>query len=255
MGRFASLIVLIFCLPCVAGSHRAVTLEEIRLMLRSGFSSESIIQERLVRGKVYGRFDAQWEKEFRALNASPKLLETLKSREYAVSEWQQQAWEENHAQQRLLPTASQIEGERIAKEKAAINQERTALNQKRVAQQRQVTSAPQQNVMTSSFAGPLQRESHPSIASTQQAEKTRWEIEDEARRLRGQNAEEAVRKQREIEKATRSAVAQSVQEAERARGEIAEATRLLNQEGERMRRKTQEQIRLMPPPIRPSRGR
>lgn len=234
-------ILVIFYLACLASSCTAVTLEEIRLMLRSGFSSETIIQEELLRGKVYGRFNAQWEKEFRALNASPKLIEALKSRKYVASESEQHTWDEDRARQRLLPTASQIEGERIVREAAAINQKR---RRGKGAFQGQVTVATNENSMSSSFAGPLQVQPQPPIASTP-GEQRRREIEDETASLRSQNIQETQRRVREIEEQARSEALQYRQAAETTRREIAERTRLLKAEGERMRQQTQRQATLL----------
>lgn len=96
----------------------ALTLEEISLMLRSGFSSRTIMQEELVGARVYGTFDAEWEKEFVRLHASPALIGALKSGNYAPSETERLAWEKAVKEQENVPTAVQIEGERIAKQAA-----------------------------------------------------------------------------------------------------------------------------------------
>lgn len=93
----------------------AITLDEISLMLRSGFSSETIVREELVGGRVYGSFDAAREKEFKKLNASAALIEALKSGKYAASKEEQLAWQKAVKQQ---TTAIEIERKRIAQQAA-----------------------------------------------------------------------------------------------------------------------------------------
>src|ERR1700686_4921937 len=69
-----------------AANCTAITLDEIGLMLRSGFSSETIIREDLVGGRVFGTFNAEREKEFKALGASSALVDALKSGKYAATQ-------------------------------------------------------------------------------------------------------------------------------------------------------------------------
>lgn len=62
----------------------ALTLDDISLMLRSGCSSEAIMDD-LTRGTFDNTLDPQWEQEFIRLRASPALIETLKSGKDAPS--------------------------------------------------------------------------------------------------------------------------------------------------------------------------
>lgn len=111
-----------FAVVCVSFSFladcAALTLDEISLMLRSGFSSRTIMQEELVGARVYGRFDAEWEKEFIRLHASPALIEAIKSGKYAPPEAEQLAWQKAVREQENTPTAIEIEGKRITKQAA-----------------------------------------------------------------------------------------------------------------------------------------
>ena len=80
MRRFALALLFLSCLPSKFSS--ALTLDEINLMLRTGFSSNEIV-ERVVVEHFDGTLDANAEKQLIALKASPVLLEALKSEKYA----------------------------------------------------------------------------------------------------------------------------------------------------------------------------
>ncbi len=121
------------------GDHSPMTPDEISLMFRSGFSSQTIIQELLVRGCFHGTFNAGLEKEFTRLGASPGLIDALKSREYAAGDAEQLDWQRK---QQALRTARDIEGRRLAKEAAdqIAEQERS-----RAQQSHQIVVVPAQS--------------------------------------------------------------------------------------------------------------
>jgi hypothetical protein len=107
----------------------AITLDEIDLMLRAGFSSQTILKEELAGGRVYGTFDAEREKEFKQLNASPALIEALKSGKYAASEE-----ETRQFNQRQLAVAE-------TEKRAALQREREQIEQTKIAHQAAQTYA------------------------------------------------------------------------------------------------------------------
>ena len=110
----------------------AITLDEIDLMLRSGFSSETILREEIVRGRVYGTFDAEREKWFKQLNASPALIEALKSGKYSASEE-----ETRDFNQRQLAIAE-------TEKRAALQREREQIEQTKIARRAAQTYAANQ---------------------------------------------------------------------------------------------------------------
>jgi uncharacterized protein YaiL (DUF2058 family) len=112
----------------------AITLDEIDLMLRSGFSSETIMREELASGRVYGTFDSKREGEFKLLGASSALIEALKSGKYAASEE-----ETKHFNQRQVAVAE-------SQKEAAQQREREEIEQAKIAQRatRQFATAQQQ---------------------------------------------------------------------------------------------------------------
>ncbi|HEV2046730.1 MAG TPA: hypothetical protein VGQ95_09045 [Chthoniobacterales bacterium] len=124
----------------------AITLDEIDLMLRSGFSSETILREELVGGRVYGTFDADREKEFQQLNASPALIEALKSCKYSASE------EENRQfNQRQLAIAE-------TEKRAAVQRDREQIEQTKIARRAaQTYAASQQHAAAQAEANLNQR--------------------------------------------------------------------------------------------------
>ncbi len=62
-----------------------VTVAEISLMLRSGCSSATVLQDVATRHFV-GTLDLEAEIRIREVNASPALIQALKSGNYAASE-------------------------------------------------------------------------------------------------------------------------------------------------------------------------
>ena len=86
IGWLPVLVLTLILMHFLAAHCTAITLDEISLMLRSGFSSETIIKEDLIGGRVYGTFNAEQEKELKALGASPDLIEALRSGRYAATE-------------------------------------------------------------------------------------------------------------------------------------------------------------------------
>jgi cytosine/adenosine deaminase-related metal-dependent hydrolase len=74
-----TLVFTLFSAYSLVANCTAITLDEIDLMLRSGFSSETIIRENLVGGRVYGTFDAEREKEFRELGCRRVVREGMLS--------------------------------------------------------------------------------------------------------------------------------------------------------------------------------
>ena len=116
----------------------AITLDEIKLMLRSGFSSETIIREDLVGGRFYGTFNAEQEKELKAFGASPALIDALKSGKYAATQEE---------------TADFLQRQHAAKQEAA-NHVREQSKQREIAQQaaqRQPRTETQQAPAQTSF--------------------------------------------------------------------------------------------------------
>jgi hypothetical protein len=119
--RVRALIFTLLFAPLWVANCTAITLDEIDLMLRSGFSSETILREEIVHGRVYGTFDAEREKWFKQLNASPALIEALKSGKYSASEEENREF--NQRQLAIAETekraAVQHQGERIEQTKIA----------------------------------------------------------------------------------------------------------------------------------------
>jgi uncharacterized protein YaiL (DUF2058 family) len=117
-----------------AANCTAITLDEIDLMLRAGFSSETIMQEELGSGRVYGTFDAKREREFKLMGASPALIEALKSGKYAASEEETKQFN----QRQVAVVESQRE--------AAQQRQREEIEQTKIAQRaaRQLATARQQ---------------------------------------------------------------------------------------------------------------
>ncbi|MEY2536413.1 MAG: hypothetical protein QOG67_153 [Verrucomicrobiota bacterium] len=141
----ALLFTLVFA-HMVAGCT-AITLDEISLMLRSGFSSETIIRDELVPkaahgGRVYGSFDAKREEEFKRLNASPALIEALKSGKYAPTR----------------DEVNQFRQEQRADAGAVLQLEKEQTQQRRIAQQAaQADTASRQNAAAQAEANLNQR--------------------------------------------------------------------------------------------------
>ena len=163
----------------LAAHCTAITLDEIGLMLRSGFSSETIIREDLVGGRVYGTFNAEREKEFKMLGASPALIDALKSGKYAATQEEtveflqrQQAAAENVKQEAAARERAEREEKEIARQTTktyAASRQQTAAQAEANLNQRVINvlstpvsefgtpSADQQRVYTRAKAVALER--------------------------------------------------------------------------------------------------
>jgi hypothetical protein len=84
MRTTLAVIVLSFCTAILFSDVLPLTVDEISLMLRSGYSSDDVIRELSTRhfGEAYS---ADVEKELARYKASPALIEALKSNKYAAS--------------------------------------------------------------------------------------------------------------------------------------------------------------------------
>jgi hypothetical protein len=130
----------------LASDCRGITLDEISLMLRTGFSSETILREGVVNGRVYGTFDAEREKEFKDLKASPALIDALKSGKYAPSD----------AETRRFNSQQAVDAE--GKREAALRRDREQAEQMKIAQRTaQSYAANQQRVAAEAEANLNQR--------------------------------------------------------------------------------------------------
>ncbi len=78
MRRFVAIAIAFQCARLAsAGTMSPLTAKEIALMLRAGYSSETILNDLAAR-HFAGPLDSNAEAEMRQLNASPKLLDELK---------------------------------------------------------------------------------------------------------------------------------------------------------------------------------
>ncbi len=79
MRALLTMILVFHCAqPLVAGQLPPLTVKEINLMLRSGYSSETILKDLSVR-HFADTLDLETEKQLMQANASPALLHALKS--------------------------------------------------------------------------------------------------------------------------------------------------------------------------------
>jgi hypothetical protein len=79
-----------------------LTIKEITLMLRSGFSSEAVQQELSVR-RLAQPLDAAAEKSLRETGAAPALIDAIKTGSYAISPADTQKAQDELAAQAALP--------------------------------------------------------------------------------------------------------------------------------------------------------
>jgi hypothetical protein len=120
--RIRLVIFLIVCCPFyfVGGQSPPLTVKEISLMLRSGCGSETILRDLSYR-HFAGPLDLEAEKQLRQTDASPALLDALKSDNNAASET-----EIAQAQQRIAETeasAKRFRQQQMAAAKLAVQEE------------------------------------------------------------------------------------------------------------------------------------
>jgi hypothetical protein len=105
MRRFLAIAVAFQCARLATAGTLPLTAKDIALMLKMGYSSESIMHD-LNAKHFAGPLDPSSEAQIRQLNASPALLDALKSGNYAASE------------QELAQARKRIADEKAAEQKA-----------------------------------------------------------------------------------------------------------------------------------------
>ena len=100
MHRLLVIVLLLFAAAFsnVAGRVLPLTAKDVCLMLRSGYSSETVQQELFAR-RLAGSCDATAEKALREAGAAPALIDAIKSGSYAVSPADAQTAQEELAAQ------------------------------------------------------------------------------------------------------------------------------------------------------------
>jgi nucleoredoxin len=119
LAAMRGVIVLLLCLQLCGFSQAAqlpLTPKEVSLMLRSGYSSTSIIQE-LGKRRFAGVIDADLESTLLKAGATQALLEALKRGDYAVSEKEAAHVQEQLARQSIRTS---LAADRAKKEAAAL---------------------------------------------------------------------------------------------------------------------------------------
>lgn len=143
-----------FVVLCVAVSSvcfcSALTLEEISLMLRAGYSSKTILEDISIQ-HFHGTFDAEAERDLIQLRASPDLIEALKSGKYTASESENRAKQESIEQQ-------VIEAKRMARQAADRQARERAEKQSRLAAQQATAEAANHSAISDQSLLPSEKE-------------------------------------------------------------------------------------------------